>query len=85
MILAEEAGSFLIWRVSRWGTIAGRWMSVGTYVWSQDIVGEGRLVDGGVLVRLEVDQSVLRDALSSGFFCTAETTTRVSASRVACA
>lgn len=43
----------------------------GTYVWAEDVVGDRRLVDGGVLIRLEVDQGILRDALGAGFFCLA--------------
>lgn len=38
----------------------------GAYVRSQDIVGDGRLVDGRVLVRLEVDEGLVRDTFGSG-------------------
>lgn len=39
-----------------------------TYVWSEDVVGDRRLVDSRVLVGLEMDQSVIGDALGGSFF-----------------
>lgn len=43
------------------------------YVWPQDVVGDGRLVDGRVLVRLEMDQGIVRDAFGDSFLYTTST------------
>lgn len=40
----------------------------GTYVGSEDVVGDRRLVDSRVLVGLEMDQGIVRDALGGSFF-----------------
>lgn len=39
-----------------------------THPWPQDIFRHGRLVDARVLVRLEVDERIVRDAFSRGLF-----------------
>lgn len=54
------------------GEQLGRGPESSTYVWAKDVVGYGRLVDGGVFVRLQVDQRIVRDALGGSFFCKIE-------------
>lgn len=40
-----------------------------TYVGLKDVIGDGRLVDGRIFVRLEVDKRIVRDAFGGGFLC----------------
>ena len=52
------------------------------YVWPQDVVGYRGLVDSRVLVGLEVDQGVVRDALGDCFFCGVDAATVSTGSEV---
>lgn len=47
-------------RRARWGL---------TYVGLKDVIGDGRLVDSRIFVRLEVDKRIVRDAFGGGFLC----------------
>lgn len=39
------------------------------YIWPEDVIGYRRLVDGRVLIRLEVDERIVRDALGDRLSC----------------
>ena len=41
----------------------------GAYVGSEDVIRDRRLVDRGVLVRFQVDERIVRDALGDGSLC----------------
>ena len=49
----------------------GAGVEVGAYVWFQYVFGDGRLVDGGIFVRLEVNESIFRYAFRNRSFCPA--------------
>lgn len=58
--------------LGRRGAAAGRrgkMVGGATHVGSEDVVGDGRLVDGRVLVGLEVDEGIVRDAFGGSRSC----------------